>query len=121
MDRFLPRSVRYRSLMPEHRHSHHLPAAEPDPIDFLMQVVVPPSPDSATRGDIVITVLERAVDEWAGVWRLNTGESDGEWPRISELGSRFGSRAELVGWAMEQDAASRWVFDEETSSFVPLT
>ena len=74
-----------------------------------MQVVVPLSPDSATRGDIVITVLESGADRWAGVWR-----------RITQLGSRFGSRAGLVDWAMAQDAASRWIFDEETSVFVQL-
>jgi hypothetical protein len=84
-------------------------------LDFLMEVVVPPSPDSATRGDIVITVLERGVDRWAGVWRLDTGEWDGEWLRITQLGSRFGTRAELVDWAVAQDAASRWIFDEATS------
>jgi len=89
-------------------------------VDFLMQVVVPPSPDSATRGDIVITVLESGVDLWVGVWRLDTGEWDGEWRRITQLGSRFGSRAELVDWAMAQEAASRWIFDEETSVFVQL-
>jgi len=41
--------------------------AEPDPVDFLMQVEVPSSPDSATRGDIVVTVLEVGGDEWVGV------------------------------------------------------
>lgn len=107
--------------MPGHPHSHYLDGREPDPVDFLMQVVVPRSPASATRGDIVITVLERGLDRWAGVWRLDTGEWDGEWPRITELGSRFGSRAELVDWAMAHDAGSRWIFDEETSVFVQLS
>ena len=104
--------------MPRRPHSHYLDGAEPDPLDFLTQVVVPLSPDSATRGDIVITVLERGVDRWAGLWRLDTGEWDGEWPRITQLGSKFGSRAELVDWALAQDAASRWIFDEKTNVFV---
>lgn len=89
-------------------------------MDFLLQVVVPLSPDSATRGDIVITVLESGVDRWAGVRRLDTGEWDGEWRRMTHLDSKFGSRAELVDWARAQDAASRWIFDEETSVFVQL-
>jgi hypothetical protein len=41
-----------------------------------MQVEVPSSPDSATRGDIVVTVLEVGGDEW-----------DGEQRRCSRLGS----------------------------------
>jgi hypothetical protein len=106
--------------MRRHPKSHYLDGTEPDPVDFLMQVVVRPHPDSATRGDIVITELESSVDRWAGVWRLDTGQWDGEWPRVTQLGSRFGSRAELVDWAVAQDAASSWIFDEEASVFVPL-
>jgi hypothetical protein len=30
------------------------------------------------------------------------------------------SGAELVDWAMTQDAASRWIFENETSVFVQL-
>ena len=96
---------------------HYLDETEPDPLDFLTQVVVPLSPDSATRGDIVITVLERGVDR-GRLWRLDTGEWDGEWPRITQLSSKFGSRGELVDWARAQDAASCWIFDEATSEFV---
>jgi len=47
-----------------------------------MQVEVPSSPDSATRGDIVVTVLEVGGDEW-----------DGEWRRRNRLGSYNGTRA----------------------------
>ena len=77
-------------------HAHYLDGTEPDPEDFLMQVEVPSSPESATRGDIVVTVLEVGVDEWAGVWRLETDEWDGEWRRRTRLGSLRGTRAELV-------------------------
>jgi hypothetical protein len=38
----------------------------------------------------------------------------------TKLGSCFGTRAELVSWAMAQGAATRWILDEETSDFVPL-
>lgn len=79
-----------------------------------MQVEVPSSPDSATRGDIVVTVLEEGGDEW-WVWRLDTDEWDGEWRRSNRLGSYNGTRAELVLWAMAQDTAARGIFDEETS------
>ena len=58
--------------------------------------------------------------KWAGVWRLDTGKWDGEWRRFRQLGTRFGTRAELVHWAKERDAATRWIFDEETNDFVPL-
>lgn len=68
-----------------------------------MQVEVPSSPDSATRGDIVVTVLEVGGDEW-----------DGEWRRRNRLGSYNGTRAELVLRAMAQDTAARCIFDEET-------
>lgn len=111
--------IRYGARMPRRPHPNYLNGTEPDPVDFLMQVVVPLSPDSATRGDIVMTVLKRGVDRWAGVWRLDTSEWDGEW-RITQLGSHIGSRSELVAWATAQDAASRWIFDEETSDFVQL-
>lgn len=106
--------------MPHGPHSHYLDGTEPDPVDFLLQVVVPSSPESAARGDILVTVLERGVDHWAGVWRLDTGEWDGEWRRFSQLGTCFGTRAELVHWAKAHDAAARWIFDEETGDFVPL-
>lgn len=69
-----------------------------------MQVEVPSSPDSATRGDIVVTVLEVGGDEW-----------DGEWRRRNRLGSYNGTRAELVLRAMAQDTAAHCIFDEETS------
>lgn len=101
-------------------HAHYLDGTEPDPEDFLMQVEVPSSPESATRGDIVVTVLEAGVDEWAGVWRLETDEWDGEWRRRTRLGSLRGTRAELVRWAVAQHAATRWIFDEEASAFIPL-
>ena len=89
-------------------------------MDFLLQVVVPSSSQSAARGEIVVTLLERGVDQWAGVWRLDTGKWDGEWRRFRQLGTHFGTRAELVHWAKARDAATRWIFDEETSDFVPL-
>lgn len=98
----------------------YLDGVAPDPVDFLLQVVVPATPDSIAHGDIVMTVLERGVDQWAGVWRRDTGEWDGEWRRIERLGSCFGTRAEVVRWAMAQSAAAHWIFDEETSDFVPL-
>ena len=105
--------------MLHHPDSDYLDAA-PDPVDFLLQVVVPSSPGSAERGDIVVTLLERGVDEWAGVWRLDTGTWDGKWRRFRLLGTLFGTRAELVYWAKARDAATRWILDEETSGFVPL-
>ena len=112
--------LRYGAHMPRRARSDYVSGADPDPLDFLLQVVVPSSPMSASQGDIVVTVLESGVDQWAGVWRLDTGEWDGEWRRLKQLGSCFGTRAELVRWAVTQDAATRWIFDEETSDFVPL-
>jgi len=100
--------------------AHYLNGTEPDPEDFLMQVEVPSSMESATRGDIVVTVLEVGVDEWVGVWRLETDVWDEEWRRRTRLGSLHGTRAELVRWATAQDAAGRWIFDEEASAFIPL-
>ena len=69
----------------------------------------------------MVTELKRGLDQWAGVWRLHTDEWDGTWRRIDRLGSCFGTRAELILWAMAQDAADRWIFDAEVSDFVPLT
>lgn len=43
--------------------AHHLNDAEPEPVDLLMQTEAPSSPDSATREDIVVTVLEEDGDE----------------------------------------------------------
>ncbi len=35
----------YRAHMPPHPHSDYLDGTDPDPVDFLLQVVVPSSPD----------------------------------------------------------------------------
>ncbi len=106
--------------MSDRSRADYLDGTDPDPVDFLLQVVVPTSAQSAARGDIVVTLLEAGVDKWAGVWRLDTGKWDGEWRRFRQLGTRFGTRAELVRWAKARDAAMRWIFDEETVDFVPL-
>jgi len=106
--------------MMQRRHGHYLDGTEPDPEDFLLQVQVPSAPESATRGDILVTVLEAGVDEWVGVWRLETDEWDGQRRGRTRLGSLRGTRAELVRWAVAQDAATRWIFDEEASTFIPL-
>ncbi|EAQ00638.1 hypothetical protein JNB_10704 [Janibacter sp. HTCC2649] len=90
-------------------------------MDFLLQVVMPSSLDSPAQGDVVVTVPDKGVDQWAGVWRLYLGERDGEWPRPRPGDTCIGTRAEVVQRAMARDVAARWIFDEETDAFLPLT